>query len=146
MRERLCILWGDLEEQKSALSRANDAKMKPSSVYLNSTPHSSYIPGELPPLSSDDEQENKDKEKCFRSGSSQSITALSERDPNPSITGREKASSDSNPSAHIRFKNKAFTCCIKQYGVQISKNPALANAGDGIRWERKFGLFGTMIV
>lgn len=42
--------------------------------------------------------------------------------------------------------NNPFTCCIKQYGVRVREDdPALANAGEGKRWERVFGLFGTKI-
>ncbi len=42
--------------------------------------------------------------------------------------------------------NTPFACCIRQYGVSVSeKDPKLADAGDGKRWERVFGLFGTKI-
>jgi len=43
-------------------------------------------------------------------------------------------------------KNLGFTCCIKQYGVKVKEDdPAKANAGDGYKWQRMFGLFGTLI-
>jgi hypothetical protein len=42
--------------------------------------------------------------------------------------------------------NKPFTCCIQQYGVRRKESdPALADAADGHRWQRVFGLFGTKI-
>ncbi|KAB5545595.1 hypothetical protein GE09DRAFT_1175173 [Coniochaeta sp. 2T2.1] len=42
--------------------------------------------------------------------------------------------------------NKPFTCCIRQYGVRMSESdPAKADAGEGYRWQRTFGLFGTKI-
>ncbi|KAI0834721.1 hypothetical protein F5Y06DRAFT_278247 [Hypoxylon sp. FL0890] len=49
-------------------------------------------------------------------------------------------------TAELALSNKPFTCCIRQYGVQVSeKDPKKANASDGKRWERTFGLFGTKI-
>lgn len=47
----------------------------------------------------------------------------------------------------IGTKNKAFTCCIKQYGILVDEeDPDLASAGNGKRHNRKFGLFDTFIV
>lgn len=44
------------------------------------------------------------------------------------------------------ISNKPFSCCIREYGVSIpEQDPSKANAGDGRRWERMFGLFGTRI-
>ncbi|KAL7625293.1 hypothetical protein AAE478_004509 [Parahypoxylon ruwenzoriense] len=49
-------------------------------------------------------------------------------------------------AAESKVSNKTFSCCIRQYGVKVSeKDPYKANAGDGKRWERVFGLFGTKI-
>jgi hypothetical protein len=43
-------------------------------------------------------------------------------------------------------KNKPFTCCIQQYGIQIQeKDRFMANAGDGKRWQRVFSIHGTTI-
>lgn len=42
--------------------------------------------------------------------------------------------------------NRPFTCCIQQYGVQVpEEDPLKADAGEGKRWQRMFGLFGTRI-
>jgi protection-of-telomeres protein 1 len=42
--------------------------------------------------------------------------------------------------------NKGFSCCIQQYGVKVSEiNDDLADAGEGVRWQRMYGLFGTII-
>ncbi|KAI1390733.1 uncharacterized protein F4822DRAFT_394300 [Hypoxylon trugodes] len=44
------------------------------------------------------------------------------------------------------ISNKPFTCCIRQYGVEVrEEDPQKANATNGKRWERVFGLFGTKI-
>lgn len=61
--------------------------------------------------------------------------------------GTTKTGMDPTVSTELQFKNKAFTCCIKQYGAKVDEDdPSLANAGNGKRWERKFGLFDTRIV
>ncbi|RDA82639.1 hypothetical protein CP532_0927 [Ophiocordyceps camponoti-leonardi (nom. inval.)] len=40
-----------------------------------------------------------------------------------------------------------FSCCLRQYAVTVAEPDAQkADAGDGKRWERVFGLFGTRIV
>ena len=47
----------------------------------------------------------------------------------------------------LPVRNKAFTCCIQQYGIKVQeKSYARADAGDGMRWKRMFGLFGTSII
>jgi hypothetical protein len=67
--------------------------------------------------------------------------ALKERDLNTSLNGNAL-----KPEEQPVIHNKAFTCCIKQYGVKVNeKDPNKANAGEGKRWERKFGLFGVVI-
>ncbi|GAP84120.2 putative telomere-binding alpha subunit central domain-containing protein [Rosellinia necatrix] len=46
----------------------------------------------------------------------------------------------------IEPSNKPFVCCIRQYGVCVRESdPHQADAGDGHRWMRMFGLFGTKI-
>ncbi|GAW16972.1 hypothetical protein ANO14919_064210 [Xylariales sp. No.14919] len=45
-----------------------------------------------------------------------------------------------------KLSNKPFSCCIRQYGVRMREaDPDKANAGEGSRWTRVFGLFGTRI-
>lgn len=42
--------------------------------------------------------------------------------------------------------NLPFSCCIKQYGVKKREaDEAKADAGEGRRWQRMYGLFGTQI-
>ncbi|KAI0377986.1 hypothetical protein F5Y04DRAFT_263230, partial [Hypomontagnella monticulosa] len=49
-------------------------------------------------------------------------------------------------NAGSTVSNKPFACCIRQYGVKVAEeDPRKANAGEGHRWERVFGLFGTKI-
>jgi protection of telomeres protein 1 len=42
--------------------------------------------------------------------------------------------------------NKPFTCCLGQYGIEVPESdPQKCDAGEGKRYERMFGLFGTTI-
>ena len=67
--------------------------------------------------------------------------ALKKQGPNTSLIPTA-----TKPEGEPFIHNKAFTCCIKQYGVKVDeKDPKKANAGEGKRWERKFGLFGVLI-
>lgn len=46
----------------------------------------------------------------------------------------------------LPVNNKGFNCCVKQYGIKVPEaNEKLADAGEGLRWKRMFGLFGTYI-
>ncbi|KAE9373779.1 hypothetical protein N431DRAFT_374413 [Stipitochalara longipes BDJ] len=141
VKEQLFKLWGDLEELKSAKM---EKELPPPSL-VSEFPASSPPPrkaGEMPDADSDAENEpSRPKAKTNTKSS-----VLAERDSNISmsqvVTGNaEKSKQDAKP------KNKAFTCCIRQYGVKVDEeDPAKADAGDGKRWQRMFGLFGTHIV
>jgi protection of telomeres protein 1 len=90
LRERLFVLWGEVEERKSANRKA----MRKQAA------------GDKPPDSSDDE----------------------------------------SPHAKTTIPNRPFSCCIRQYGIKVRENdPCQANAGDGKRWQRLFGMFGTKL-
>ncbi|KND93803.1 hypothetical protein TOPH_01771 [Tolypocladium ophioglossoides CBS 100239] len=93
LRDRLFLLWGNLEEHKSqAVRKAKAGK------------HNE------PPEHSSDEEDAQGKK-------------------TPQVS------------------NRPVSCCIRQYGVKVSEPDARkANAGDGKRWQRMFGLFGTRIV
>jgi protection-of-telomeres protein 1 len=147
VKEQLCILWGDLEEQKSALARATTPKANNSSSMEPRSSHpQSRRPGEQPPVDSDDEDKNQRRQTKTQSKSI-NASVLSKRDSNAGTKGQASADAKQQSSAELQIKNKAFTCCIKQYGVQIDeKHPSFANAGNGKRWERRFGLFGTEIL
>ncbi|OAA77552.1 telomere-binding alpha subunit central domain protein [Akanthomyces lecanii RCEF 1005] len=55
-------------------------------------------------------------------------------------------SDDEGPSSGIVPANRPFSCCIKQYGVKMREaDEAKADAGEGRRWQRMYGLFGTQI-
>jgi protection-of-telomeres protein 1 len=155
LREQLFKLWGDLEEKKSASlqkkpqsTKAKKDKDKdpppPSLDSIASSPPQKA--GAQPDADSDVENEssnprsgNKNKNKIS------TPSVLQERDSNvfTAIT-----STNSKVDADIIVpKNKAFTCCIRQYGVKVDEEDAAkADAGEGQRWQRMFGLFGTQIL
>ncbi|KAK7749719.1 hypothetical protein SLS53_000298 [Cytospora paraplurivora] len=45
----------------------------------------------------------------------------------------------------LQASNKAFACCIRQYGVKVVEEDGEGNAGERTKWQRIFGLFGTKI-
>lgn len=148
VKEQLFKLWGDLEEQKSEkLRQQSKGKMDvpPSSIesefpVLEPTRKA----GEMPDADSDSENErsysNSSKKKSNNS-------VLTERDSNISTSGVGLASNLDTSDAKFAPKNKAFTCCIKQYGVKVDEDdPAKADAGGEHRWQRMFGLCNTQIM
>ena len=117
------------------------AKVKTISSTLASEPASSpplLMAGDQPNVDSDDENSTSMKgsgTKAYK------VPALETQGPDTSLIPIA-TKTEGQPFIH----NKAFTCCIKQYGVRVDeKDPNKANAGEGKRWERKFGLFGVLI-
>lgn len=107
LRDRLFLLWGELEEKKSI---GEENKRRAARAALLNTNLN-----RPPSHSSDDEG------------------------PAPQKQEAELRSS--------QISNLPFSCCIRQYGVKVrEKDPAKADAGEGKRWQRMFGLFGTKIV
>ncbi|KAL0944139.1 telomere-binding alpha subunit central domain-containing protein [Colletotrichum truncatum] len=104
LREKMFILWGDLEEKKSKKLTSNKRKK-------------------------DDRRK-----------------ALSDR---PSLDSSDNEVAGKSADEDVRemtISNRPFTCCIRQYGVRVNESdPERADAGDGKRWQRVFGLFGTKI-
>ncbi|KAL3417691.1 Protection of telomeres protein 1 [Phlyctema vagabunda] len=140
IREKLCILWGDLEEQKLAnLPEDNSRKaLSPPSSSINSSVPSppSYRYRQNPDPDSDVEEEYqrrlKDNVKRHADEERPLNSVLLE---GPQVTEKQ-----------FNVKNKAFTCCIKQYGVKVVEpDVTKATAGNEQRWERMFGLHGTQI-
>ncbi|KAL7962444.1 hypothetical protein V8C34DRAFT_270363 [Trichoderma compactum] len=101
LRQRLFLLWGDLEEKKS-LEEENKRQAALTNRGVN-----------RPPLHSSDDEGRMPQKKG--PGSSQ-------------------------------VRSRPFSCCIHQYGVKVpEEDPVKADAGEGERWQRMFGLFGTRI-
>jgi protection of telomeres protein 1 len=62
------------------------------------------------------------------------------------INQAAEAASKLDGDGELAPRNKPFTCCVKQYGVKVKeKDPSKADAGNGERWQRMFGLFGAFI-
>jgi protection-of-telomeres protein 1 len=148
VKEQLFKLWGDLEEQKSEelqqQSKGNK-NMPPSSIdsqFPVSKP--TRKAGDMPDADSDGENE-RSFSKPSKKKSKNSV--LTERDSNITTSSAGLASKPYTSDAKLAPKNKSFKCCIKQYGVKVDEHdPAKADAGDGQRWQRMFGLFNTQIL
>lgn len=92
LRNRLFILWGELEEHKARAEKA---------VLATNL--------DRPPDDSDDDERPATKP--------------------PQTTA-----------------NRPFSCCVRQYGAKVAEpDKRKADAGNGRRWQRMFGLFGTRI-
>ncbi|KAL7949095.1 hypothetical protein V8C42DRAFT_313274 [Trichoderma barbatum] len=101
LRQRLFLLWGDLEEKKS-----QEEESKRQAALTNRGVN-------RPPLHSSDDE--------------------SSRPPKQDV-------------APSQVRSRPFACCIHQYGVEVpEEDPLKADAGEGKRWQRMFGLFGTRI-
>ncbi|PGH03686.1 hypothetical protein GX51_03950 [Blastomyces parvus] len=101
LREKLFILWGDLEERKRAAHTSNN--------------------------------NNDDDDDAAAGGNNDN--------PNPNSNNQIIAAS-----------TKPFICCIKEFGVKISRSSDDGTSVDGdsdecgFGWERRFCMFGTTIV
>ncbi|KAF7909406.1 uncharacterized protein EAF01_003124 [Botrytis porri] len=152
VKETLFRLWGDLEEQKSALllqkarkkseiekvapeaSRAPDSDSEDEGNDLRKTNHSL-------PVDSDDEAGDLTRQK--KPKGSKKPVVLGETDAN--IEVNKKAEQVEIPQ-ELKPKNKPFQCYIKEYGIKVKEDdPLKANAGHGKKWLRVFGLYYTII-
>lgn len=61
----------------------------------------------------------------------------------PPVDSDEEGEGTRPPSSQLT--NKPFRCCLQQYGVRVEAGKGEDNAGEGYRWQRMFGLFGTKI-
>lgn len=73
--------------------------------------------------------------------------AANEAPPDSSDNENSRVEKEHAPEPNpAKVSNKPFTCCLRQYGVEVPEHdPRKCNAGDGKRYERVFGLFGTKI-
>ncbi|ESZ94872.1 hypothetical protein SBOR_4748 [Sclerotinia borealis F-4128] len=152
VKETLFKLWGDLEEQKSAmlLQKAQGGKSQNEKV-LPEAPSTtdSESDDELDDprqtnncLPQDTDEEN---EKLFRQKKEEKPKKAALAQTGENSKGNEGGEKETSPLA-IKPKNKPFECCIKQYGIKLpEEDPEKADAGEGKRWQRVFGLCGTLI-
>ncbi|KAK0124218.1 hypothetical protein ONS95_009195 [Cadophora gregata] len=140
LKEQLFKLWGDLEEQKSELLRLHGSKVEtllPSSFESSTTPPRDI--GQQPDVDSDSESDRL-QSKTWKGKGKDKKRGMGDVLP-------PGASASDGELSNLLPRNKAFTCCIQQYGVKTAEDdPAKANAGDGRRWQRVFALFGTNIL
>ncbi|KAH8672784.1 hypothetical protein BGZ60DRAFT_430092 [Tricladium varicosporioides] len=150
LREQLFKLWGDLEEQKTAQLRSEkNADIQASSIAsVTSSPASSRYAGDQPDADDSDMDNVQSRERStgprHRAGS-----PLKEKETNTQMTNNQGVAGKPSAESDLRSapRNRPFTCCIKQYGVKVEeKDQSKADAGDGLRWQRMFGIFGTQIL
>lgn len=117
LREQLFKLWGNLEELKQQETQRQQAEVQRRQAVKK------RIAAQQPPESSP---------------------------PRPSTSDQAQApaanNNNNNNDRGAVLSNKPFTCCIHQYGIEVrEEKPAKANAGEGKRYEKVFGLYGTKI-
>ncbi len=129
VKEQLFKLWGDLEERKAeTLSPLQDA---PLSSFASDSPMQGPQVGAQPDVDSDVED---------------AVVDVGSGKRQPSVEAIVGSNGEGGKSEGLKAKNKAFTCCIKQYGIKVrEEEKGKMDAGEGWRWQRMFGLFGTTI-
>lgn len=150
VKEQLFKLWGNLEERKSALlpkvvPPAPTKTQSTQSFFSSPAPPSSPPQHAYPSFNGDSDDENVDSTDSRRIPCAQKSqdSALEEMSVNILSKNGDSNGRAGEPN---QLSNKGFTCCVKQYGVKVEEpDPTRANAGNGMRWQRMFGLFGTMI-
>ncbi|KAM3564715.1 hypothetical protein ARSEF4850_001744 [Beauveria asiatica] len=76
----------------------------------------------------------------------QKLLRIEKAEKQARANGPPADSDDDEACAAVEPTNLPFTCCIKQYGVKLREaDEAKADAGEGKRWQRMYGLFGTQI-
>lgn len=150
VKEQLFKLWGDLEERKSAhiqkFTECSRDVPPPSSTDSGMSFISSNINiGTQPDLDSENEISNTnlqfDKEAPTLQVKQCHVTDSIDTRGNTS-----KTLDLTRLSTGIIPSNKAFICCIQQYGVKVPEDDiSKADAGHHKRWQRLYGLFGTTI-
>ena len=149
LKRQLDILWGDLEEQKSAKQTAENPLDPPPSTFnsIASSPPPTHEAGDQPDADDSDVENVHSYERSSKKCTNES--ALHDRGPNSMATIVQPAEAAPNQEGDGKLapRNKPFTCCIRQYGVKLKeKDPSKANTVTGERWQRMFGLFDTFIV
>lgn len=150
LKEQLFKLWGELEERKSAqladVAEALPLKQPPSSDQPCLPDSSLPEAGKMPDLDSDSESDKPPPAKR------DSVLMEPDADTSASTNPQTLTEAAQHPQEYpaedtaMSIRNRAFTCCIKQYGVTVPESDERkADAGNGMKYERRFGLFGTTI-
>jgi protection-of-telomeres protein 1 len=158
LRQKLFVLWGDLEENKTNLLAQKTTKALLSiqaGDSVPSSPESSPEPSQSlssPPRKLDDMPSDSDDETpAAKPKTNMTRKALQEKDPD-SLTAIKKLNKQQAEErlrdiiAELNIKNLGFTACIEEYGVKVpEENESLANAFNGKRWRRTWRMFETTI-
>lgn len=72
--------------------------------------------------------------------------ALAVRTSNNAVPPDSDDEEQPKKKQELQVSNRPFGCCLCQYGAKVTADDdVIADAGDGKRWERMYGLFGTRI-
>lgn len=125
LRERLFKLWGNLEERKTRIQTKKREHARD--------------PLHAPPPESSDVEDG-------------AVAVAGKEDYGTSARGRGVGGggggSDEEGVPGSQLSNRPFTCCLRQYGVPTKvdgNEDEVDDAGEGRKWQRVFGLFGTKI-
>lgn len=166
IREKFFVLWGDLEERKSAYLKSAEGKAllqrsleRPNAT--NDTPpppkinqQSTFRPGDQPPDS--DDEELAAKTHPGRTPAEENLDPL-ENVKNASPQQAAERLATKLWEIGDQAQNKPFPACIREYGVKVVVEDQEEDAEEDdeestqketrkrTRWERQFGLFGTTI-
>ncbi|OBU00080.2 hypothetical protein VE01_01814 [Pseudogymnoascus verrucosus] len=173
VRERLFVLWGDLEERKAAYLNSAEGKiLLPRSLESSSLSRDVSPPPKIPQkLISRPGEQPPDSDEEMPDDESPPQKAPAERDPNSleSIRKATPKQAATRLAAKLReigdqAQNKPFPGCIREYGIKVKvEEPASDEENEddeddedqsqrtekpvvATKWERKFGLHGTIIV
>lgn len=70
----------------------------------------------------------------------------SHRSQTPRSGDDVRLDSSDDETVGMKISNQPFPCCIKQYGIKVLEQDAgKATAGNNLRWERMFGMYGTKV-
>jgi protection-of-telomeres protein 1 len=133
-------LWGDLEERIAVGLPHEDEDIPPSTdeSFLSATSQTRRA-GDQPDA---DDSDNELGTTTNTPPSAQRGAANGQPSTDP-VTAHIL---EDEGKLNVAPKNKIFTCCIQQYGIQLpEKNSSKANAGNGKRWQRMFGIHSTTI-
>ncbi|KAF2999939.1 hypothetical protein E8E14_000183 [Neopestalotiopsis sp. 37M] len=91
-------------------------------------------------------QEYKEQESKAQSQSRKRLAANQAPPDSSDDESEPRRHNDAPNQVASGISNKPFACCLRQYGIEVSESdPRKCNAGNGKRYERMFGLFGTRI-
>jgi protection-of-telomeres protein 1 len=174
LKDKTFVLWGDLGDKKAELlntpegralrwaSNANQFQSAASPPAPTATPGSGHDSGSdsdaTPPrLPINMEPPHSDDDAIPTSAEVQVKAEKKPRPVAPPVSEAAEAARKMDPTQAsavlaakieaLNYSNKGFKACVAQYGIRVKEaDKRRADAGDGMRWQRMYKLFGTRII